>query len=258
MPKAIKKRVTKKVGLKEEEVKSTAVYSLNLLKEKKKVFIYILLALVISVILTIAFIFYSSSVKKKAYAFEREAHSYYYNINLKNPLTDEERWKKSLELFQKAIEVKSTPLKQFYIGNCYFNLGDYNNAIKAYLKFIGKYKNEQEILPLVYQKLAAAYIERGKSDEAIKTLDTLARFRNGIFKDTALILEARHYEATGRPEDAMKKYKELVKDFPSSLWAAEAKAKIKIESSEESMSTDKVDKESAESDEPTTESRRQP
>ncbi len=239
MPKAIKKRVTKKIGVKEEEVKSVAIRSLDILKKKKRIFILILLALGIVVISTIAFMLYSSSIKEKAYSFEREAYNYYYEINLKPPLSAEERWRKSLELFQKAIEVKSTPAVQFYIGNCYFNLGDYDNAIKAYNKFIDKYKNEEVILPLVYQKLASAYIKKGKNDEVVKTLNTLAQFKNGIFKDVALILEARHYETTGKHEDAIKKYKELVESFPSSPWTAEAKARIEMEKGKESMKPNK-------------------
>lgn len=239
MPKAIKKRVTKKIGLKEEEVKSAAVRSLGVIKEKKRIFILILIALGIVVISTIAFMLYSSSMKEKAYSFEREAYNYYYKVNLKTPLTDEERWRKSLELFQNAIKVKSTPTVQFYIGNCYFNLGDYDNAIKAYNKFTDEYKKEEVILPLVYQKLASAYIKKGKNDEIIKTLDTLTQFKNGIFKDAALILEARHYEITGRDEDAIKKYKELVDGFPSSPWTAEARARIEMGKDKESTKSDK-------------------
>lgn len=239
MPKAIKKRVTKKIGLKEEDVKSAAVRSLDIIKNKKRIFILILLVLGIAVISTIAFMLYSSSIKEEANSFEKEAYNYYYDINLKTPLTDEERWRKSLELFQKAIEVKSTSAVQFYIGNCYFNLGDYDNAIKAYNKFIDKYKNEEIILPLVYQKLASAYIKRGKNDEAIKTLNTLTQFKNGIFKDVALILEARHYETTGKHEDAIKKYKELVEGFPSSPWTVEAKARIEMGKDKESTKSDK-------------------
>jgi tetratricopeptide (TPR) repeat protein len=234
MPKAIKKRVAKKPGLKEEEVKSRAFETITLLKEKKKVLIYGLSALALAAILAIVFILYSSSLKKKAYDYERDAYNYYYNINLKNPMTEEERWKKALELFQKAVEVKSTPSAQFYTGNCYFNLGDYENAIKAYNEFIDKYKNNEQILPLVYQKLALTYIKNGRGDEAIRTLNTLAQFKKGIFKDSALRIEAWYYETTGKHEEAVKKYQELVRDFPLSPWSAEAKARVEIEKGGES------------------------
>ncbi|MEF9475554.1 MAG: tetratricopeptide repeat protein [Candidatus Mariimomonas ferrooxydans] len=229
MPKAIKKKVTKKVGLKEDEVKSVAARSLVIIKEKKNIFVFSLSALCIVVISIIFFMLYFSSVKEKAYSFEREAYNYYYNVNLKAPLADRERWMKSLELFQKSIAVKSTPTAEFYSGNCYFNLGDYENAIGVYSKFIDKYKKEGLILPLVYQKLASAYIKKANYDEAVKTLNALAQFKNGIFKDSALIFEARLYEAAGKHEDSMTKYREIVNDFPFSIWTAEATAKIGVE-----------------------------
>ena len=228
MPKVIKKKVVKKTGLEEEELKGAVIRSLDKIKQKKRGLIYAVSALGVIIILTVVLMVYFSSIKEKAYILEKDAYNYYYNIDVKNPLPETERWKKSLELFQKAIGIKPTPLAQFYVGNCYYNLGDYNNAISTYLKFIDKYKGEEEMLPLVYQKLAAVYIKTGKSDEAVKTLQALAQFRDGIFKDTALILEARYYESAGRNEDAMKKYKELVKDFPSSPWGAEAKAKTEM------------------------------
>ena len=233
MPKAIKKRVTKKTALRAEEVRGAAVRSLDIIKSRRKLFTLILLISGIVIISIIAFMFYYSSIKKKAYAFEREAYNYYYEIDLKTPLSDEERWEKPLELFQKALKIKSTPTALFYIGNCYFNLGDYDNAIKTYNKFVDKYRNETVILPLVYQKLASAYIKKGENDEAVRTLNALAEFKNGTFKDTALSLEARLYEATGRHEDAIKKYKEIVEDFPLSPWAVEAMSIIKMENVEE-------------------------
>jgi len=242
MPRAIKKRTTKKTGLNEEEVKGAVVRLLDSIKERKRIFISVISATGIVVVLAVVIMLYSSSVKGKAYLIENEAYKYYYKIDLKVPLTEEGRWKKSLELFQKAIDVKSTPSVQFYIGNSYFNLGDYDSAIKAYNKFIDKYINEKIILPIVYQKLASAYIKKGKDDEAIRTLDTLAEFREGTFKDAALILKARYYETAGKHEDALEIYKELVEGFPSSPWAREANAKTaktKLEEAQESTESDK-------------------
>ncbi len=242
MPRAIKKRTTKKTGLNEEEVKGAVVRFLDSIKERKRIFIPVISAAGIVVVLTVIIMLYSSSVKEKAYLIENEAYKYYYKIDLKVPLTEDGRWRKSLELFQKAIDVKSTPSAQFYLGNGYFNLGDYDSAIEVYNKFIDKYKNEEIILPLVYQKLVSAYIKKGKDDEAIRTLDALAEFRKGTFKDAALILKARYYETAGKHEDAVEIYKELVEGFPSSPWAQEANAKIaktRIEEAQESTESDK-------------------
>ncbi|MBI4698031.1 MAG: tetratricopeptide repeat protein [Nitrospirae bacterium] len=226
MPKVIKKKIVKKVKLQEEEVKSAAMRSLDLIKERKKTAVYVLAGFVIAVVLIAGLMFYFSSAESKARTLAKEANDYYYNINLKTPMPETERWKKSLDLFQRSIASKATPSAQYYLGNCYANLGDHDNAVKAYLTFLDKYKSAREIMPLVYQKLAVSYIRLGKGDDAIKTLNKLAEFENGIFKDTAMVLTARYYDTTGKQEEALKKYKEIVKDYPSSPWSIEANARI--------------------------------
>ena len=228
MPKVIKKRVTKKTGLQEKSVKGTLQHTVSMVKEKQRILIYVLSAIGLIIVSVIAFMIYVSSTREKAYSFEMEAYKYYYNSNITSPVTGEERWKKALELFQKSIDIKPTPAAQFYAGNCYFNLGDYDNAVKAYNTFIYNYGSEEIIRPLVFQKLASAYFKKGNLDEAIKALDTLAKLKNGIFKDAALIIEARHYEGIGKIEDAMKTYNEIISGFPASPWASEAKARIKM------------------------------
>jgi tetratricopeptide (TPR) repeat protein len=238
MPKPIKKRVKKKTGLEEEEVKSKALETLRLLQQKKRVLIYAVVAFGILSILVATMIIYSSYLKKRAYDLELEGYRYYYNLNLTSPISDEQRWKKSLKLFQKAVNIKSTPVAMFYIGNCYFKLGDYNNAIKEYNRFIDEYRDNEEILPLVYQKLASAYIKIGRGDDVLKTLDNLAQFKKGAFRDTALILQARYYESKGEIEEAQKRYQELVRDFPLSPWSTEARRKLEVKVSEESTGTE--------------------
>ena len=226
MTKAIKKRVVKKAVLKEEAVKNVFISIGDVLREKKKIFTFAAVALIAIIIFFIAFLLYQGSQKKKAHALEQEAYKYYYALDIKTPLSHEERLKKALELYTQALKIKSTPLAQFYLGNCYYQLGDYASAIKAYTAFLDKYHREKILTPLVFQQLAASYSRAGKPDEALKALEKLGQFNKGIFKDTALIKKARLYEAIGKSDEAKKKYKELITNFPESIWAPEARAKI--------------------------------
>lgn len=226
MPKTIKKRISKKTVPDETEAKTAAIQAWDFINERKKQLLLILSSLGVVAVLSIAFVLYTSSLNKKAYSFEMEAYKYYYDVQPNDSLTIEKKWKKALEFYKKSVEVKVTPTAQFYLGNCYYNLGDYNNAIKEYNIFIDKFTNEKEILSLVYQKLASAYLKTNRNDKAVETLGALAQLKSGSFKDTALVLEARHYETIGESEKALEKYKELAMGFPTSLWSAEAKAKI--------------------------------
>lgn len=223
MPKPIKKRISKKTVLKEEEIKGSFTQILEFIKEKKKVFLSVTAVIIGVIVLSIIAIYYNSTLKDKAYRLETEAYNYYYAIDLKENISEEERWKKALELYKKSVETKVSPTALFYLGNCYYNLSDYAKAIEEYERFIKRFNNEKELLPVVYQKLSSAYLNKGDSDKALSTLNRLAELNNGIFKDTALILEARYYERKGDSDKAKERYKEIVEKFPNSPWINEAK-----------------------------------
>jgi tetratricopeptide (TPR) repeat protein len=249
MPKPIKKRIKKKSGIEEEEVKGKAIETLHLLKQKRRTLIYLVSGIIAFVIFVAAFLFYTSSNAKEAYNLETKAFKYYYATRLKQAASESDqstdaqtdRWEKALDLFKKAYKKKSTPVTLFYIGNCYYNLGDNKNAIKTYQEFINSYSENEEIIPLVYQKLASTYRKTGNLKEAYSTLDSLSSYREGMFKDTALILKARYLESEGRQEEAEKIYKEIINNYPNSLWNLEAKSKIDTESPDEAMSEEVIE-----------------
>ncbi|GAB4534859.1 MAG: hypothetical protein Fur0020_01820 [Thermodesulfovibrionia bacterium] len=228
MPKQIKKRVSKKPVLKEEEFKGSLTQVIEYIKERKRVFIPALAIILAIVILSLSAIYYNSSLKEKAYKIEIEAYNYYYGTNLKENIPEDERWKKALELYKKSVETKPSPTALFYLGNCYYNLSDYTKAIEEYERFIKRFGGEKELLPIVYQKLSSAYLNKGDKDNALSTINRLAELDNGMFKDTALMLEARYYEKTGNNDKAKERYKEITEKFPTSPWVNEAKIKTGV------------------------------
>lgn len=240
MPKAIKKRVSKKTGLDDADVKTRATHALDqingLIKDKKKEATIAVSVVGIIVMALVIYLVYSSSMEKKARDIEMEANKIDYSGQ--SGSLGEEKIKKALGLYQSSVDAKMTPTALFSLGNSYFKLGDYENAIKEYSRFVNEFRNEDEMMPLVYQKLASAYSRAGKNDEAVDALHKFAALNKGIFKDTALVLEARHYAASGNSEMALAKYEELAKEFPSSPWNAEAAAKIAAKKKAEGTGTE--------------------
>ncbi len=226
MPKAIKKRPAKKKPVQESEVKGAALLALDFIGKRRKQAIIAVSSVVVIVILYVIFALYSSSSVHKAYALETEAYRYYYAIGADDALPGKEKWEKALELFRKSVDIRPTPTALFYLGNCYFNLGDFDNAIKQYNTFIDEFSGDKGILPLVYQKLASAYFRTDRNGKALEILNRLAEIQDGAFKDTALALEARYYESSGETAKALEKYREISTEFPSSPWSAEAASKI--------------------------------
>jgi len=229
MPKVIKKRTPRKKPVQESEVKGAALQALDAIKKRQKQLIIGVSVIVAIIILFITFALYSTSKYKKAYSLQTEATRYYYGEAIDSSLSREERLKQALELYKKSVNVKVAPLTLFYLGNTYFKLNDYENAIKEYNNFISKFGGEKQILPLVYHKLASVYFKSNQNDEALKTLGQFSEVDGGIFKDTALILEARYYDKIGQKEKAIEIYKGIMAAFPASPWNAEASSRIDAE-----------------------------
>lgn len=232
MPKAIKKRISKKPKVTESEVKNffAKIWSRinGLLNDRKKEVIIVASAVAAIIIISLVFLIYTSSMTKKARAFELDANNIYFSRQSPElpGFSGKDKWRRALDLYLISIDARMTPTALYSLGNTYFNLGDYESAINEYSRFIDKFSNEDEILPLVYQKLVFACFRSGKKDKALDALKMLSGLNNGIFRDTALVLEARHYAAEGNKEMALARYEELASEFPSSFWSAEAAAKI--------------------------------
>ncbi len=229
MPKTIKKRPVKKKPAQEDEVKSAAMQALEKVRERQKHVILGVSVFAGIIILYVVFSLYSSSMSSKAYSFEQEAYQYYYSSSADKSLTEKDRWNRALDLYKKSFDTKANPSALFYIANCYYNLGDYENAINEYNLFADKYSSDKGILPLAYQKLASAYFKTNQPDKALDALNKLGGVDGGLFRDTALILEARHFEGAGQKERALEKYREIISDFPVSAWTAEANSKVSVE-----------------------------
>ena len=225
MPKIIKKRPAKKHPIQENEVKSAALQALDKLRQRQRQTFIVVSIIAAVIILYIVFALYSSSTSEKAYSLEMQAYNVYYSA-VPESVPDAERWKKALELYKESVEIQATPTALFALGNCYYNLQDYDNAIKEYNRFVSEFRGAKEILPLVYEKLAAAYFRTGQDEMALATLEKLGVVANGIFRDTALILEARYYDRVGEKETALEKYREIITKFPASPWSSEAGSKV--------------------------------
>lgn len=229
MPKVIKKRTPRKKPVQESEVKGAALQAFDAIKKRQKQLIIGVSVITAIIILFISFSLYSTSKYKKAYSLQTEANGYYYGQAGDSSLSSEERLKQALEMYKESVNVKVTPIALFYLGNTYSKLNDYDNAIIEYNNFISKFGGEKQILPLVYQKLASVYFKSNQNDEALKTLRQLSELDDGIFKDTALILEARYYDKAGQKEKAIEIYKGIIAAFPASPWNAEASSRIDAE-----------------------------
>jgi predicted negative regulator of RcsB-dependent stress response len=226
MPKAIKKRVPKKSSASEEEVKEKLTSIKETIKERQQSALKVVIAVLVVIAALVSFLVYSYTSRKKARTLEYEAYKMYYSRPISSSISGEERYKKALETFQKAYAAKKSPLSLFYIAACYYDLGQYDNALTTLKDFIGRYSGDEGLIPLAYQKMALTQIKKGDTAGAKKTLDNLYALKGDIYKDFALMEYGKLLEREGKSDEAKKKYEELTKRFPDSPFIDEVKAKL--------------------------------
>lgn len=226
MPKIIKKKVVEKKGVQDDEVKSYALEAVEAIKKKQRQVITVAVVLAVVLASYMIFTMYSASKKADAVAIEMEANGYYYGDIADTSMSDEARLKKALALYKESLDKAVTLSALYNLGNTYYKLGDYENAVIQYEAVIDEFGGNEEMDPLVYQKMAASYIRTGKNDKAFEALGKLAKVSGGIFRDTALVLEARYLESAGETEKSLQKYLELASEYPDSMWRGEAASKL--------------------------------
>jgi predicted negative regulator of RcsB-dependent stress response len=226
MPKPIKKRISKRPTLDTEaEVKEKFSSLKDTIRERKKTAVTYGSVFVIAILTVVGFLLYSYNTRQRATELEHEAYKIYYSASPQG-VNKMERVTKALDLFKKAYDTSKTPISLFYIADCYYELGRYDEAIKTLEGFTGRYSSDEHLAPLAYQKMAMAYIVKGDMNGALKTLDALYNLKSDMYKDFSLIESAKLLEKAGKTDEAKKKYDELVKKFPNSPFVEEAKAKL--------------------------------
>ena len=147
------------------------------------------------------------------------------------PVRQPEELKKAADVFQKILtefpRSAVAPQAAYLLGNARSDLKDWAGAVKDYQEFLARYGTHRSLVPLVYQRLAYAQLAQGKVEEAEKTLTAVAKIPTAPNKDQALFELGKIDEILKRPEGALAHYQEIMKDHPSSPFAAEASVRIK-------------------------------
>ncbi|MGE5301311.1 MAG: tetratricopeptide repeat protein [Acidobacteriota bacterium] len=226
MPRAIKKKSSKKNAGSETEVVDKLADIRDQLKAKQKTVLTYGIIAALVVVAVAGILFYRYNEGEKSQQLEYEAYKIYYNEYQKQPAAGQEHFRKALDLFQQAYRKRKSARVLFYIASSYSELGKYDEALKSLDELIKDYPSDKDILPLAYQKIADIQLRKGDKDAALKTLNTLYLSAGNIFKDRALVESARILDSEGKKEEALAKYKELAEKFKDSPYLAEAEAKI--------------------------------
>ena len=225
MPKAIKKKVTKPVKT-EEGMMGIFSRVREVIAERQKLFFTVVVSLVILCLAAAGFFVYRSNLKERAEALEYEGYKLYYGMYQKQPFQKEGRYQAALEKFRQAYELRKSPYSLFYVANCYYDMGNYDEALKALKELNERFPDDERFVPLTYYKMAVINLRKGDREAALKLLNTLSNYKTASFKDLALIESGRILESMGQTGEAAKKYEEIMKNFPGSPFVEEARGKL--------------------------------
>lgn len=175
---------------------------------------------------------YDAQNASKAQELEREATIHLFTRSANDPQKAAANLKEAIVLYKRILDeyprTPTAPLAQFSLGNAYLQSNDLASAIEAYNRFISTYGAHASLLGLVQQKLGYAYLLKGELDQAARAYSTILEISGAMNRDYALFELARLEENRSRPDEALKRYQELMKTFPNSPLTSEAAMRVKV------------------------------
>jgi TolA-binding protein len=173
---------------------------------------------------------FQADQNRKGRLLEYQASKEISGVSLSDP-NRQAKYEKAVGLYRELLtnypRSSSAPFAQYQLGNSYFELKRYDEAITAYQDFIQRYTWHETLLPMVYLRLGYAHLLQGDTQTALADFDQVIKHPKAWNKDQAYYESGRVHEQLGDKTAAIGKYESLIKKFPKSSWALEAQTRLK-------------------------------
>ena len=207
----------------------------------------------------VTFNWLSQQEQEVAWELQGQAQQMY----LDRLLDDVEKGKKNIQqasgMFQDILEqypgTPSAKVSLFLLGNSLMEAENYQGAIDAYTSLTQEYSQDHILVGLVQQRLGLAHLLNGNREAAMSAFDSVMESPHALNKDQVLFELAKLAESEEKTDDTVKRYKQLIQEFPLSPFSTEANLRVTVlapeeaqESEETAASTDsEIDEEELES-----------
>jgi len=121
----------------------------------------------------------------------------------------------------------AAPWVLFQLGNVYYSLKNYDEAIRTYNDFLERYSGHS-LVPIVKQSLGYAYEEKGLLQEAVMQFEGISTISNNFLVAQGSWDAGRCYEKLGQTSDAIRSYTKVVELSPNSNWATMAQYRLSV------------------------------
>lgn len=187
----------------------------------------------------ITFNWASQQEQEVAWELQGQAQHMY----LDRPLDDIEKGKNNIQqasgMFQDILEqypgTPSAKISSFLLGNSLMEDKKYERAIEAYTSFLQGHAQDHVLMGLVQQRLGLAHLLNGNREGAMGAFDAVMENPHALNKDQVLFELAKLAESEEKTDDAVKRYKQLIQEFPLSPFSTESNLRVKVLSPEEAQ-----------------------
>ncbi len=218
----IKKRGSASPKQPEQEILTLAHTISAFMAKYRKQFVTALSVFAVVIVLAAGYAFMRFHQESNAAPLVATAYEYY---NPSNGSAGD--YNKALALFREAQDkyagTKSAAIAQYYVGNSLVNLGQPDEALKAYQLFIKDYSGNKFLLGLVYQRMGYVYQGLGRQDDARKAFEQ----SEALTGPGAATVELAHLaDAAGNGPEAEKRYTTILEKLSGTNWSLEAMNKV--------------------------------
>lgn len=128
------------------------------------------------------------------------------------------------EVMSKYPDSSSAKVSPLFLASIENQKGNPQEALKWLHIGLEKNSGDTKILPFYYESLGVTFISTKQYDQALAMFQKVLKFPGKVLADAAYFNIGKIYQTLNQPALALLNFQTLVKQFPSSPWAAEAGA----------------------------------
>ena len=144
-----------------------------------------------------------------------------------NPKTAYDRVKTDFtDIFDESGSKKAVKIARIIFGDISYNAGDADTAIAMYTRALDDFNQSPALKNIVLSGLGHAYVLKKEYPQSIQYFEMIAADKEKTMQSGSLFSLAWLYDATGEKEKSTVLYKQLLADFPDTMYGDLVREKV--------------------------------
>jgi tetratricopeptide (TPR) repeat protein len=131
------------------------------------------------------------------------------------------------DIFDKYGSKNASKIARIIYGDISYNAGDADTAIAMYTHALDDYNQSPAVKNIVLSGLGYAFILKSEYPRSIQYFEMISADKEKTLKSGALFNLAWLYEAAGEKEKGASMYRQLLADFPESMYSDLVREKVR-------------------------------